>query len=63
MQKYETNYRKAWYEFREYEISNYKSLSGNGGFDHASAQSVEVYYKYKIMNQNDLASIVNNAVK
>lgn len=51
------------FDSMKYKISNYKSLDGGAGFDHASAQSVEVYKKYSNMNQNELANIVNEIIK
>lgn len=51
------------FDSMKYKISNYKSVDGKSGFDHASAQSVAVYNEYSNMKQNEFANIVNEIIK
>lgn len=51
------------FDSMKYKISNYKSLYGGAGFDHASSQSAAVYKKYGNTNQSELANIVNEIIE
>lgn len=58
-----TEYLGMGLDSMRYKISNYSSLDGGPGLDHASAQSIAVYKKYRKMNQKELAKIVNEIIE